>query len=228
MKPRTGRLLLVTTMTAGMVAACSSGGHAGHQPPRASSAAVVSSAPTAAGSGSATTRPTNGRSAAGAHSRSPGRRLTGGRPAGASAPYPTPAAGIGPSLHSNQASVLDSLPGSRRMTCAQVGTHTDLRSGSLAVGNFAVARKSYVKQVPITEVPTVFLYLIPQHMRAAKKAVVTMHGPGTTQRVTSKDVEEAGDWRYFALNLPVSSPGSYQLNIAAGVDRGCFRVTFRK
>jgi hypothetical protein len=82
--------------------------------------------------------------------------------------------------------------------------------------------------VPRAEVPTVFLYLIPQHISAVHRATVqvTSLDAGTTERVISRSLEEADAWHYFALRIPVRSPGSYRLEMTTGVDHGCFDVAF--
>jgi hypothetical protein len=133
-----------------------------------------------------------------------------------------------PVQHRNQSSVLTSLPGSRAASCVVVGRRRDVRSGSVAAGNFVTARMSYIEQVPIAEVPTVFLYLIPEHAGALRSATVrvTRVGSGTAQTVTSQSVQQADEWRYFALQVPVRSPGTYRLAMAAGADHGCFEVRF--
>jgi hypothetical protein len=146
--------------------------------------------------------------------------------------FPTPA-GRGPDRQSeDQTSVLNSLPGKPSTSCVQVGAHTDLRVGNVAAGNFVNARKSFTSQFGKTEVPYVFLYLIPRHAASLHKATVTIDPVGqaatATKTITSTDVEDAEQWQYFALNVPVPNPGAYRLTMKSGTDTGCFEVTFSK
>jgi hypothetical protein len=218
--PTAARLLPITALAAGVLAACTSGG--GPTPAQSAAArasvgsTVAPSASASAGAGdTGTSGPTLARTASGRTS--------------VPAPYPTPAGGKMPQVHRDQSRVLDALPGSRSASCAIVGDRTDVRSGDVAAGNFVVARKSYAKQVPIAEVPTVFLYLIPQHAASLRVATarVSLVGSGTSRMVTSTSVEQADQWQYFAMQIPVRQPGRYRLTMAAGTDRGCFEVTFR-
>jgi hypothetical protein len=105
-----------------------------------------------------------------------------------------------------------------------------MRSGSIAAGNFQSARKQYATDVKTTETPQLNLYVIPQNARGMRKLTVTVDPPGSgpNQTVTSNQVEDADQWRYFALVLPVRDPGTYQLSMTSGANHGCFDVTFSK
>ena len=46
--------------------------------------------------------------------------------------------------------------------------------------------------------------------------------------VTSTDVEQADAWSYYAVQAPVSAPGTYRVTAVSGADRGCFTVTFSR
>lgn len=144
------------------------------------------------------------------------------------APYPTP--GRDPSQVADQSTVLAALPGSSASSCENVGTHTDLRSGSIAAGNFAHARTQYTQTVASTAVPEVDLYVIPQHAAKLSTLTITVDptGAGPTTTLSSKSVEQADQWSYFAVQLPVPAAGGYQLTMASGTDRGCFLVTFSR
>jgi hypothetical protein len=145
-----------------------------------------------------------------------------------SAPYPTTGRGAEPV--SDQTKVLGSLPGIAKSTCAQVGTHADLRSGGIGMGNFETARRDFAEQFGKTEVPQLNMYIIPQHTKHLTSATVRVDPPGSGQpsTIVVKDVEQADIYRYFPLTLPVRSPGSYRLSVTSGADRGCFIVTFSK
>lgn len=149
-----------------------------------------------------------------------------GSTAPATAPYPTP--GNNPGGHHDQTGVLNSLPGSSAPSCATVGSRTDVRAGSIAAGNFVVARKKFKSELGRTEVPSVFLYVIPQHAKGTHTLRVTVQprAGGAAHTVRSTSLEQADQWHYFALDLPVPAPGTYRLRMNAGQNSGCFDVTF--
>jgi hypothetical protein len=160
-----------------------------------------------------------------------GRRSSAGpvaAPTNTAAPFPTP--GREPSLLPNQQSVLASLPGSSSPSCAEVGSNSNLRSGSVAVGNFVSARKQYRSTVDTTEVPELSMYVIPLHAAHLRSATVTVdpQGKGATKKVTTRAVQQADASQYFSLQVPIAAPGRYRLSVASGPDRGCFLVSFRR
>lgn len=130
----------------------------------------------------------------------------------------------------NQTPVLNSLPGKASSGCLAVGTNRDLRSGSIAAGNFVDARKKYASEANSKEQPEVFLYVIPQHSKGLKKAtaLVKPRGGGKTFTVTSKSVEQADVYSYFAFNIPIPASGKYELTMSSGKDTGCFVVSFAR
>lgn len=144
------------------------------------------------------------------------------------APYPTPSGNR--DMRANQTRVLKSLPGSPSATCVAVAKHTTVRAGSIAAGNFQTARQSFSSQFGTTEVPQLNLYVIPKHAKAMKKLTVTVKplGGGKAETVSSTQVEKADQWRYYAVELPVVSPGEYRLSMVSGADKGCFNITFAK
>jgi hypothetical protein len=214
--------------TALLVAGCSSA-----HPHSASTTPVTGSSPQSSppSSGAAgTARP--GTSAASSGSRSPTSAPS--TPTAAAggpnlpASYPTPS--LDPSQAADQSTVLASLPGSTSSSCESVGSHTDLRSGSIAAGNFAHARAQYTETAATTEAPQVDLYVIPRQAAKLTSVTITVDptGNGPTTTLTSKSVEQADAWSYFAVQLPVPAPGNYQLTMVSGPDRGCFLLTFSK
>lgn len=147
-------------------------------------------------------------------------------PSGAKAPYPTP--GKDPAMQPDQSSVLDSLPGSSSRSCGRVGDHTDLRAGSIAAGNFQTAQHDFRAGYGKTEGVELNMYVIPQNARHLHEVHATIEpvSGGQVQTVTSTSVEQADVSRYFAVQLPVSRPGTYKLTFATGADHGCFIATF--
>jgi hypothetical protein len=178
-------------------------------PQKSSPGETTSSAPTADPTTGSTTGTTTG----------PARTAT--------TPRLTPGRGTGP--RSDQAHVLDSLPGSRSATCAVVGPRTDVRAGTMAAGNFQVARRKYASEAGHMEAPEVFLYVIPQRAKHLHKVTVSVDpASGPPHTVTSTSVERADVWRYFAVNLPIPGAGAYRLTMVSGPNRGCFDVTFSR
>ena len=209
--------LVATAVTSAvLVAGCSSS-----SPDRKDSA---TNSPTTQSS----TTTTGGQPTNGAGSTAPSGTGSGSSGSGASptAPYPTP--GHEPDAQTNQVTVLNSLPGSSAGSCAVVGSHTDLRAGSVAAGNFATAKKQYASTVGKTEVPSVSLYVIPQNAKAMDSVTITVdpRGAGVTKKVTSKSIGQADAWSFYAVTLPVPAAGSYRLTVVAGINHGCFDVTF--
>jgi hypothetical protein len=128
----------------------------------------------------------------------------------------------------NQVSVLGSLPGSSSRRCAVVGNRADVRSHTLAAGNFEIARKQYARSKGL-ERPPVFVYVIPQHSSHLRKLTVRitqLRPAGKVRTVSSTSVQEADIWRYYAVNLPLGTAGTYRLSMTSGPDTGCFVVTF--
>ncbi|HET6876606.1 MAG TPA: hypothetical protein VFH38_03675 [Jatrophihabitans sp.] len=155
---------------------------------------------------------------------------TGGPPAGhrsgRPAPYPTP--GTGPAALKDQTSVLDALPGNASGACAVVGNRRDVRSGGVAAGNFAAARRSFAKQYRKTEVPEMNMYVIPRTAVGNHRVRVMIDplGRGPTTTAASTQVEQADAARYFALMLPIERPGTYRLTMRSAGGSGCFNVSF--
>jgi hypothetical protein len=126
----------------------------------------------------------------------------------------------------NQKSVLDSLPGNTSEKCVAVGKRTDVRSGSMAAGNFAQARQSF-RSATGPDPATVHLYFVPEQSGASPTLTVTMTSPdGGKATVSSNQVETANTWSYYSVELPVPSSGTWMLHARAGTNRGCFKIRF--
>lgn len=202
-----------------MLSACTSSNKSDKTPPSGSNGAVGSNSRVPAGAGSAIA------SGPGAGSVGPARDTY---TPPAKAPYPT--TGRLPKPVSDQAPVLANLPGSAKSICAVVGSRTDLRSGGIGMGNFQTAQASFAKQFGHAEVPQLNFYVIPQHAKSLKFATIRIEpqGGGTATSVRTKQAESADAYRYFALVLPIKSPGAYRLTVTSGTDQGCFTVSFAK
>jgi hypothetical protein len=220
-----GVALAAVLVTAG----CTSSSHkaSGSSTP-AGSASSASSAAGSSTAGSSGAGPSSSSSAAGS-SGAVGPKPTTSSANSTAAPYPTPS-GQHPSPIAEQSVVLNAMPGSASTSCASVGNNTNFRSGGLASGDWVAARKSFASQFGKTEVPAMNLYVIPQHSATMTKVVITIAptGPGTTTSYTSTSAEQADQYSYYAVSLPIRNPGTYRLSMVAGADKGCFEVTFAK
>lgn len=195
---------MAAVLAALVAAGCGSTG-----PPKSSPGDTTSAA--------STTRPTTGATSG----------TTTAPPTKTTVPHLRPGRGAGP--RSNQTRVLDSLPGSGAAGCAAVGSRADVRAGSVAAGNFRIARSKYAAEAGRSEVPELFLYVIPQRTKHLHKLTVSVDPvSGPTRTVTSTSVERADVWRYFAVDIPIARAGAYRLTMVSGANRGCFDVTFSK
>jgi hypothetical protein len=203
---RRPRLALVGlgVAVAAALAGCSSGG--GAAPAGSSGRSGPGASATAGPSRSAPAGPVQG---------SPG---TAGPGPGGSAP-----------ADGSQRSVLNNLPGDPKGgTCVAVGGRTDVRSGTMAAGNFVTARKAFADQVRIKEQPSVPLYLIPSNVKGLKTVTVKLRSTsgGTGRTVSSDRQDYADDWLYFPVDLNIPSRGTWEITATAGTNTGCFSVTF--
>jgi hypothetical protein len=195
---------MAAVLAALVAAGCGSTG-----PPRSSPGGTTSSAPTTG----RTTGVTSG--------------TTTVPPTKTTVPHLRPGRGAGP--RSNQTQVLESLPGSGAARCAYVGSRTNVRAGSMAAGNFRIARTKYAAEARRSEAPELFLYVIPQRTKHLHKLTVSVDpASGPTRTVTSTSMERADVWRYFAVDIPIPRAGAYRLIMVSGANRGCFDVIFRK
>ncbi|MER7073571.1 hypothetical protein [Terrabacter sp. NPDC000476] len=106
-----------------------------------------------------------------------------------------------------------------------MGTQTDVRSGSLAVGNFAQARAAVAKGA--VNGAEVSFYVVPADGAAMPGVRLKATSPtGAVRTVSSTQVEQADTWYYYRVALPVRDRGSWRLEFTAGADTGCYRVTF--
>jgi hypothetical protein len=174
------------------------------------------------------------RSASGAASSQPASTPTAsgsGTPGANASPTPAPAAtgSATPTRAGDQSPVLSSLPGSAKSGCVAVGKRTDVRSGSMAAGNFETARKQFTDQAGSVPAPTVNLYLIPADARSLSKVTLTLEqvgGQHLKRSVTSTSVQDAEQWKYFSVQTSVPAAGTWRLRATSGASTGCFEVTF--
>ena len=221
---RRGRASLAVALSALALAAVACGSDdpatgSATGPSATASGTAATSRGGAAGSGTASSAPSRPSASASSASTAP----SGATPRTDRPPSLPPSAPV----NGSQKSVLDSLPGSTGSSCVQVGSQRDVRSGGVAVGNFADARKQYASQ-PGKEQPEVTMYVIPSSTAATKATIqlAPVGHAGTTKTFSTSSVQKADEWNYFSVAMTVPSAGSWRLTATAGKDTGCFVVTF--
>lgn len=124
-----------------------------------------------------------------------------------------------------QDSVLDSLPGDAQEGCTAVGDQRDVRSGTMAAGNFADARTQFAGS-PESPVP---FYFIPVDLTGEPPLTVTLSrldGEGSAQAETS-GFQTADEWRYYMVSVVIPSAGQWKIEAGAGdANQGCWEVSF--
>jgi hypothetical protein len=130
----------------------------------------------------------------------------------------------------SQTSVLTSLPGSREPGCVDVGRHRDMRSGSVAMGDFATARAAYHRDGGAYDAPPLFFYVIPQSrsVRAVTVTATRVDGTSAPVHLTSRQVEQAAQWSYFPLHLVLPAAGTWRFRVSASDQQGCFVASFAR
>lgn len=209
---RRGGALLVAGVLA--LAACSSTPGSSSAASSSPSAAATSAAPTPSTSSPVATSGSGSGSGAAATSPSSGERVT---------------SGVSPVTAGDQSSVLSSLPGSAKSGCVAVGERSDVRSGTMAAGNFVTARKAFADQAKTVPAPTINLYLIPADARTLRKVTLTLEqvgGQHLKRTFTSTSVQDADQWKYFAVQASVPAAGTWRLRATSNTSTGCFDVVF--
>ena len=128
-----------------------------------------------------------------------------------------------------QTAVLTHLPGSAAPRCVTVGERHDVRSGALAMGDFAAARATYAQTKGAYDAQPTHLYVIPQS-RTVKSATMTLSrvgGGAAPIRLRSAHAATAAQWRFFPVSVAITRPGTWQIRVVAGSAHGCFVATFR-
>lgn len=129
-----------------------------------------------------------------------------------------------------QTAVLTHLPGPAVARCVVVGASHDVRSGALAMGDFAAARATYAQTNGGYDAQPTHLYVIPES-RSTRSATLTLTrigGGAAPIRVRSDHAADAAQWRFFPIALAITRPGTWRIRAASGSAHGCFVVTFRR
>lgn len=129
----------------------------------------------------------------------------------------------------SQKLVLASLPGKQGAGCVAAGDQRDVRSGPLAMGDFAEARAQFRRTKGAYDAAPSNFYVIPRDRdtRRVEVTLTPLTGPGTPIQVVSRQVEDAAQWRYFPISVKIPSPGTWRFTVTAGGQRGCFEADFR-
>ena len=128
----------------------------------------------------------------------------------------------------NQAAVLTQLPGKATGRCVSVGSRTDVRSGSMAMGNFVLARKNFRQAKSAYDAEASFFYVIPRSRASESVTVVAtrLGGRATPVRVHSDQVEQAAQWNYFPVQVQIPASGTWRFRVTIGTQHGCFDASF--
>ena len=196
--------LLVAGAAVAALAACTgeAGGTSSSGPDGAGASAAASSTATATSTGSATPQPSE-------------------VPSAATAP---------PSIASDdpgrQDSVLVALPGSTTKGCVTVGKDRDVRSGTMAGGNFAAARSNFAA-APSEEVP---FYFIPAAVSEDAELEVTVSRPDGSSATTvrTSGLQQADVWSYYVTRVKIPGEGTWRLTATDGTSRGCWEADFTR
>lgn len=237
-------LLGVTTVSAMSAAGCSTSGTAAHNAAASGASTVQSTSAVSTTPSTASSRPSSTPPSPSTHSQSPMSTPSSAKPSASygsrshqpssparssvtsSTGSPVAAPTITPTT---QKLVLNSLPGSSKAgSCVDVGAQRDVRSGTMAVGNFQAALKSFKSQYGHSPEPTVNLYVIPAHrsMPGAHVTLTPVTTKGKTVTTKSTSVESADVWQYYSVQLSVPASGTWRLKVSSGPDSGCFTVSF--
>jgi hypothetical protein len=140
----------------------------------------------------------------------------------------TTAAPHHPASDRKQDVVLNTLPGSKNASCVRINDQRDVRSGQIAMGNFAGALAAYRESKGAYDAPPLNFYVIPESLSAGKVTVTMtpVTADSTARTMTSSQVESAGRWKYFPVSVTVPAPGTWRFTAVSGQQRGCFQVTF--
>jgi hypothetical protein len=128
----------------------------------------------------------------------------------------------------NQTAVLARLPGAASERCVEVGSRPDVRSGQVAMGNFALARTNFKAAKSAYDSDPSFFYVVP-FSRATRSVTVVatrLGTPAAPVTVHSEQVEHAAQWRYFPIQVQIPTSGTWRFRVTSGTDHGCFDASF--
>lgn len=124
-----------------------------------------------------------------------------------------------------QDSVLESLPGEASVGCVKVQDERDVRSETMAAGNFVDAQAQFADSAE-SEIP---FYFIPSALDGDPELVVRLtqvNGAGE-EEIRSSVIETADEWRYYPVRFAIPAEGTWRIEATAGADNsGCWEVAF--
>lgn len=124
-----------------------------------------------------------------------------------------------------QDSVIETLPGDAKAGCVDVGSERDVRSETMAAGNFMEARAQFAAS-PAADIS---MYFIPSDVSGEPELVVEISKVGgpVADVVRTSSFQTADQWRYYPVRITISESGTWQLKATAGAGNiGCWVVDF--
>lgn len=144
-------------------------------------------------------------------------------------PWWAPKYGVPGSL---QHKAFEGMPGSVTYRCVHVRNHTDVRSGGIVAGNFALDKRDYAQGATSGHRPTdVKIYWIPLHLVADMPGLVVQATKLSDDRAVARSYRQANiaansGGVFYPSSTPIPSAGAWKLEATIGQDHGCFVVTF--
>lgn len=132
-----------------------------------------------------------------------------------------------PDRSGKQTAVFDRIEGNETGECVDAGSERNVKSGGFMAGPFDDAAKSWGRAGDGLKKNQVRLFWVPLHAkRMPGVTVVAKHqGSGSRVKVTTKDLGEAEEWKYYSVVIALPKPGVWTLRGASGKDAGCFTLT---
>lgn len=123
-----------------------------------------------------------------------------------------------------QDSVLANLPGNSKTGCVPVGQEQDVRSGSMAAGNFELARAAW----SVDPKAKLAMYFIPADVRGNGALTVKVSRPdgSSSTSFTSATAQTANSRQYFPASIVVEGSGTWRIRATVGKNSGCWETNF--
>ena len=136
--------------------------------------------------------------------------------------------GTGAKKPRSQGTVLNEMSGSKSEKCVVVGAQADVRSGDIAMGNFATARASFKKSKGAAyDADPSFFYVIPQSRKLDGVTVTaTSNSVKGKIKVKTHQVEDAAQWKYYPIHIKLTAKGVWRFKVVSGDSQGCFEARF--
>jgi hypothetical protein len=124
--------------------------------------------------------------------------------------------------------VLEHLPGPAGARCVPVGERSAVRSGDIAMGDFAQARADYLASHGAYDAEPSHFFVIPQsrHARRTTVTISRVGGGAPPIRASADHLEDAAQWKYFPVSAKITRPGTWRFTVRIGASTGCFVAHF--